>query len=214
MFFFVLINAHRHLKIKIILLYLAILPILWCKMADRQTRQIQLLCNTSQTEQEYSTDGEIRIHICARYAYFQSCCWWWTRRRRYYSNGCRSRIVAICDCVRGPERFTTYQTFIRIDCRYKLEHDWVRIWMHFLWDIGHHWHHCITSKGLVWARGKKNVRYRQRFHPKHRQGTIPLLDLWTWCHPLLHWHVHSWVRYLTRQRYFFLPHFSKKHGYD
>ena len=157
-FFLVLINTHRHLKIKRILLYLSFFPISWCKMADRQARQIQLLFNTSQTEQEYGTDGEIRIHICAWYAYFQSCCCWWNRRRRYYSNGCCSRIVTVSNCVRGPERFTTYQTFISIDCRYKLKNDWVRIWMHFHWDIGHHWHYCIMNKGLVWAREKKQCQ--------------------------------------------------------
>ena len=58
----------------IILNHLAILLILWCKVADRWTRQSRHLFNTSQTEQKYSTYGEIRVHICAWYAYFQSCC--------------------------------------------------------------------------------------------------------------------------------------------
>ena len=141
----------------IILLHLAIIPIFWCKMADGQTRQSQHLFNTSQTEQEYSTDSEIRVHICAWNAYFHSCCWWWAWRRRYYSNGCRPRIVAICNCVRGPERFSTYQTFITIDCRYELKHDWVRIWMRFHWRMNHHWHYC-KNRILVWARtGKEKM---------------------------------------------------------
>ena len=111
--------------------YLAITPIFGCKMTDRRTRQSQFLVNTSQAEQKYSADGKIRIHICARYAYFQSCGRWRTWGRRYYSDGCCSRIVAICNCVGGPERFSAYKALITIDCWDKLIQHWVRTWIYF-----------------------------------------------------------------------------------
>ena len=109
---------NRHLNT--ILTHFAINLILWCKMTDRRTRQSQRFLDTSQTKQKYSTDGEIRVHVCAWYAHFQSCCRWWTRWWRYYSNGCCSRIVAICNCVGGPERFSTYKTLVTINGGYEL----------------------------------------------------------------------------------------------